>query len=201
VAAPGQDVVGAIHPGAYDRQSGTSFAAPHVSGTLALVAAANPALSVAQVVSVTQLTAQDDVSGNGRDNQLGYGVVRADRAVAASLSMKSAGLPVGSKVRLKRLNAYPEPARRGSVSNFKVRVMAKYPDRVWRSNPLPVQVRFQFKRKGRKRYKTVALVASGPDGTAMLKKIPKRSGRWRAQVKKPNGRWKSSRSDYLRVRR
>jgi type VII secretion-associated serine protease mycosin len=201
LAAPGQDVVAAIHGAGYDRQSGTSFAAPHVAGTLAMVAAANPALSAAQIVSVTELTAQDDVSGNGRDEQLGYGVVRSDRAVTTSLSMQSAGLPAGSKVRLRKFNATPEPARRRSVASFTVRVQAKFPDRVWRANPLPVQVRFQFKRSKTKRYRTVAVVASAPDGTASLDRVVTRSGRWRAQVLKPSGRWKSSRSDYLKVRR
>jgi subtilisin family serine protease len=201
LAAPGQDVLAAIHGAGYDRQSGTSFAAPHVAGTLALVAAANPALSAAQVVSVTQLTAQDDLSGNGRDDQLGYGVVRSDRAVATSLSMQSSGLPAGSKVRLRKFNATPEPAKRRSVASFRVRVQAKYPDGVWRANPEPVQVRIQFKRAKTKRYRTVALVASNPDGTATLDMRVTRSGRWRAQVLKPSGRWKSSGSDYLKVRR
>ncbi len=201
LAAPGQDVLAAIHGAGYDRQSGTSFAAPHVAGTLALVAAANPALNVAQVVSVTELTAQDDVSGNGRDDQLGFGVVRSDRAVATALSMVPSGLPAGSKVRLRRFNATPEPARRGEVASFTVRVQAKFPDRVWRANPVPVEVRFQFKRAGTKRYRTVALVASNADGTASLEMVVKRSGRWRAQVLKPNGRWRSSGSDYLKVRR
>jgi subtilisin family serine protease len=201
LAAPGQGVWGAVHAGGFDEQSGTSFAAPHVSGTLALAAAANPGLSAAQLVSVAELTAQDDVSGNGRDDQLGYGVVRADRAVATALSMQSVGLPTGSKLRLRKFNAAPEPARRGAVSQFTVWVQARYPDRVWRANPLPAQVRFQFKRKGTKRYRTVALVASNADGTATLERIPTASGRWRAQVRLPSGKWRSSRSDYLKVRR
>ena len=50
-------------------------------------------------------------------------------------------------------------------------------------------------------YRTVAVVASDPDGSATLQMVPQRSGRWRAQVLQPWGRWKSSRSDYLKVRR
>jgi hypothetical protein len=166
-----------------------------------LVAAANPTLSAAQVVSVTQLTAQDDVSGNGRDNQLGNGIVRADRAVAASLSMVSVGLPATSKLRLRKFNAAPEPVRRGQVASFTVRVQAKFPDGRWRANPLPTLVRFEFRAKGTKRFRVVAEVASGPDGSAVMLATPRKAGMWRAKVRQATGKWTASKGDYLKVRR
>lgn len=109
-AAPGENVLGRDHArrrclaDGYDLQSGTSFATPHVAAALALVAAANPTLSAAQIVQVTELTAQDDASGNGRDTQLGYGIVRPDRAVATALLVQVAALPAGT--------AAPAPVQR-----------------------------------------------------------------------------------------
>lgn len=196
LAAPGQDILAAIHGAGYDRQSGTSFAAPHVSAILAMAAAANPELSAAQLVAATELTAEDDASGDGRDERLGYGIVRADRAVTTALSMRpSAGSP---RLRVRKFNARPEPVLRGQVATFTMRVQTRV-DGAWRASAAPVTVRIQFKRKG-SRYRTIARVASALDGTATLSMVPTRSGRWRAQVPRPTGGWKPSRSDHLRVR-
>ncbi len=201
LAAPGRDVLAAFPGGDYQAESGTSFATPHVAGAMALVASANPALSAAQIVSVTELTAQDDPSGDGRDDQMGHGIVRADRAVSAGLALQASGLAPNAKVRLRKFNASPEPLRRGQVGSFTVRVQARYPDRVWRANPLPTLVRIEFKKRGTKRYRKVAEIASGADGTAVYYTTPTKSGRWRAKIRKPNGKWAKSRSDYLKVRR
>jgi hypothetical protein len=63
-------------------EHGTSFAAPLVSAAAARVWRANPRLSARQVVSILEQTA----SGHGlRDDELGYGVVDADAAVARAL--------------------------------------------------------------------------------------------------------------------
>jgi subtilisin family serine protease len=64
--------------GIYGFASGTSFAAPEVSGAAALVWAANPALSATQVAEVLKRSA----SGNGRwTPTLGYGVLDVAAAV------------------------------------------------------------------------------------------------------------------------
>lgn len=201
LAAPGEGILGAIPGAAYDLESGTSFAAPHVAATVALVMAANPQLSSAEVASLVQLTAADDLSGNGRDDQLGYGIVRADRAVQAALIMTASGLPSDAKLKLRRLNAKPEPARRGKVSTFTTQVKARFPDGSWRADPIPALVQFEFKRAGNRKYRPVAVVASGVDGYATLEAVPFTSGRWRARVQLPSGHWKKSRPDFLRVRR
>lgn len=208
LAAPGENVLAATTPAdgingdGYDLQSGTSFATPHVAATLALVAAANPTLSAAQIVQVTELTAQDDASGNGRDNQIGYGIVRADRAVATALQMQAVSLPPGTKLRLRAFNASPEPVRRGGVATLKVRVQARYPDGYWRSDPLPALVRVEFKASGTRKYRVIGEVASGADGTAVLYASPNRSGTWRAKVRQASGKWSATGgTDYLRVRR
>jgi len=201
VAAPGQAVLAAVPGAGYTEESGTSFAAPHVAAVLALVMAANPALSSAEAASLVQMTAADDVSGNGRDDQLGQGIVRADRAVATALTMTASGLPAGSRMRLRKFNALGEPGRRGQATTFTVRVQARYPDGVWRIDPVPTLVRFEFKPSGSRKYRQVAVVATGADGRATLQSVPLRNGTWRARVQQANGRWTASGTDFLKVRR
>ncbi len=143
LAAPGEAVLAAIPVVApsnamYDVESGTSFAAPHVSGALALVLSVNPKLTAAQAAAAVTRTAADDISGNGRDDQLGQGVVRADRAVALARALAvTPAPPANANLRLRKFNARPEPAKRGRTSEFVVQVQAKYPDRSWRVKPLP----------------------------------------------------------------
>ena len=96
LVAPGVDVLGALpsagtvsafqpvhlpgsRHGRYGLGSGTSFAAPQVSGAAALVWAANPSLTAAEVATILEETA----SGNGAwDSELGYGVLDVAAAVA-----------------------------------------------------------------------------------------------------------------------
>ena len=95
LAAPGVDVLGAVSalssPTAYPRMpiagvsglwglaSGTSFATPEVAGAAALVWAANPTLTAAQVAAILKRTA----SGHGRwTPDLGFGVIDVAAAVA-----------------------------------------------------------------------------------------------------------------------
>jgi len=66
-------------------ERGTSFAAPLVSAAAARVWRANPRLSARQVVSILEQTA----SGHGmRDDELGYGVVDRDAALARAIAMR-----------------------------------------------------------------------------------------------------------------
>ncbi len=103
LAAPGENVFGAVSrdssPTAYPRSplpgsqgglygyaSGTSFAAPQVSGAAALVWAANPSLTAGQVAQILKQTA----SGAGRwTPELGFGVID----VAAAVARAQAGAP------------------------------------------------------------------------------------------------------------
>jgi type VII secretion-associated serine protease mycosin len=201
IAAPGEGVLAALPGGGYDEESGTSFAAPHVAAAVALVLAANPALTSAEAASVVQMTAADDVSGNGRDDQLGQGIVRADRAVAAALTLTSAGLPADARIRLRGFNAVGEPGRRGQATTFTVQVQARYPDMIWRADPIPTLVSFEFRPAGSRKYRQVAVVASGPDGRATFSTVPPRSGKWRARAQQADGRWSVSGADLLKVRR
>ncbi len=86
VVAPGVQVISTwpLRDG-YFRKSGTSMAGPHVSGLAALVWAANPSLTAAQVSQVITSTAVD-LGAAGWDQSHGYGRVDAYAAVQASLS-------------------------------------------------------------------------------------------------------------------
>ncbi len=201
IAAPGEGVLAAVPGPDFSVESGTSFAAPHVAATVALVLSANPSLSAAEAASVVQMTAADDLSGNGRDDQLGQGIVRADSAVAAAAALTSSGLPADARVRLKGFDALGEPGTRGRATKFTVRVQTRYPDGVWRAQPIPTPVRLEFRASGTKKFRQVAVVASTTNGRATWFWTPPRSGHWRAKVQQPNGRWTASRTDYLKVRR
>lgn len=76
--------------GLYGYGSGTSFAAPQVAGAAALVWAANPGLSAADVASILEQSA----SGGGSWNEeLGYGVLDVAAAVARAQQAVVASVP------------------------------------------------------------------------------------------------------------
>ncbi len=71
----------------YYYQQGTSMAAPHVSGVIALMKAVNPNLTpddIDSLISSGRIT--DDIGSSGRDNQFGYGLINAYKAVTVAAS-------------------------------------------------------------------------------------------------------------------
>lgn len=60
--------------------AGTSMAAPHVTGLAALIRAAKPSLNRAEVQAILQNTARD-LGQTGRDDQFGYGLIDAQKAL------------------------------------------------------------------------------------------------------------------------
>ncbi|QWF79629.1 type VII secretion-associated serine protease mycosin [Amycolatopsis sp. CA-230715] len=96
VAAPGTDIISldpaegsselanqTIENGKEQTIQGTSFAAPYVSGVVALVRAQFPNLTAAQVMHRITSTAQHPGANGGRDNFVGYGVVNPIAALTA----------------------------------------------------------------------------------------------------------------------
>lgn len=79
-----QQTIGAT-PGSFADASlsGTSMATPFVSAAAALVLAAKPKTTPAAVARLLERTAQD-LGAAGRDDDTGYGLVRADRALGAT---------------------------------------------------------------------------------------------------------------------
>jgi thermitase len=82
IAAPGENVLTLSGSNGYEAMDGTSFSSPVTAGVVALMRAANPALSNANIVSALLANA-DDLGASGRDNDYGYGRVNARRAVVA----------------------------------------------------------------------------------------------------------------------
>lgn len=92
LVAPGVSILSSVPPGSlltvfcpsqalgYAYCSGTSMAAPHVSGVAALVLSHCPDQTNAEVVDTLNATAED-LGTSGWDNLYGHGLVRADNAV------------------------------------------------------------------------------------------------------------------------
>ncbi|MEU0091541.1 type VII secretion-associated serine protease mycosin [Kribbella sp. NPDC006257] len=90
LVAPGGSVVGASRRGGHNYYSGTSFAVPFVSATAALVRAAWPKLSAAEVARRLLATADPAPGGSG-STTYGAGLVDPFRAVTEGLSDQRPG--------------------------------------------------------------------------------------------------------------
>jgi bacillopeptidase F len=82
VVAPGVNIktsdltFGGVFPNAYRYVDGTSFSAPHVAGTMALLMSAFPGVTLGQLEEALKTTALD-LGSTGHDNVYGYGLVDA----------------------------------------------------------------------------------------------------------------------------
>jgi len=84
VAAPGVDIYMPTIGNGYHTSSGTSFSAPHVAGTAALLFSALSGMSNESAKEILKITA-DDILGNGFDNGSGWGRINAHAAVQEAL--------------------------------------------------------------------------------------------------------------------
>ena len=91
VSAPGVDVVIADPDRKYYEGWGTSAASAFVSGAVALIKAAHPGLSPAQIKQLLEDTARDAPTG-GRDDSRGFGFVDPAAAIKAGADLKPEGL-------------------------------------------------------------------------------------------------------------
>lgn len=106
ISAPGVNTASTLPPfvcggssSCYDRGSGTSMAAPHVTGIAALILSAWPAYTPDQIETALESTAVD-LGPAGRDDRFGHGRLNAAAAVAFG---PVPGAPTG-------LTATPGPA-------------------------------------------------------------------------------------------
>jgi serine protease len=83
VAAPATDLVGA-RPGGYWKVQGTSFAAPMVAGTAALIRSRWPTMPAGEVINRIIRTAKD-LGAPGRDPVYGFGLIDPTHALTADV--------------------------------------------------------------------------------------------------------------------
>jgi len=88
IAAPGVSILSLSSSGGTTVKSGTSMAAPHASGIVALLRSVNPALTSAEIRDILQSSA-DDVNAPGFDVFTGYGRVNAHAALELALDTGS----------------------------------------------------------------------------------------------------------------
>ncbi|GIG65056.1 S8 family serine peptidase [Phytomonospora endophytica] len=84
ISAPATDMRVALRGGGYETADGTSFAAPIVAGTMALIKAKYPNLNQRQLLERLLLTA-DDKGTEGEDLEYGWGIVDPLAALTADV--------------------------------------------------------------------------------------------------------------------
>lgn len=120
IAAPGGDdvnlifstfseKVGSTYYNSYEFLQGTSMAAPHVAGVIALMKAVNPALTPAQIDTLLASGALTDDIGPSGPDELGVGRINALKAVTAA----NAGTP---PARAGQLSVNPTTLNLGDVA-------------------------------------------------------------------------------------
>jgi subtilisin family serine protease len=106
ISAPGVDVLAPAPEGRYQVSSGTSFAAPQVSGIAALLIGRQPNLTPDAVREILMATARD-LGPKGRDRLFGAGLADALGAIRAAEprainTATSVPLPTPQPVRVRR---------------------------------------------------------------------------------------------------
>ncbi|WP_424214619.1 type VII secretion-associated serine protease mycosin [Streptomyces sp. BI20] len=110
VSAPGVDVVIADPDRAYYEGWGTSAAAAFVSGAVALIRAAHPDLSPAQIERLLESTATDAPEG-GRDDSRGHGLIDPVAALNAAAALRpEPAAPVAVRYPARHFGPGPTPA-------------------------------------------------------------------------------------------
>lgn len=80
IVAPGVNIYSSYKDGGYKLMSGTSMAAPFISGLVALMRQYNPDATVEQIKNAL-ISAASDLGPSGEDNAYGHGIVDASRVL------------------------------------------------------------------------------------------------------------------------
>lgn len=90
ISAPGENIYSCVDDGLYNYNTGTSMAAPIVSGAAALLKSVFPQLTPKQLAERLKTTSTDISSLNmGLDHKMGYGRLDVDAAVSGSITQAS----------------------------------------------------------------------------------------------------------------
>ena len=101
----------------YSAMTGTSMAAPHVSGVAGLLLAAKPQVSAAEVRGILENSAVD-LGSVGKDVQFGYGRVDAFQALQSAGVVGGGGLtPQPTILQLTVQPSAPQPSSSGQVTH------------------------------------------------------------------------------------
>ncbi|MFF7475604.1 type VII secretion-associated serine protease mycosin [Streptomyces sp. NPDC008092] len=107
VSAPGVDIVIADPDHKYYEGWGTSAASAFVSGAVALIKAAHPGLTPAQIKKLLEDTARDAPAG-GRDDSRGFGMIDPAAAIKSAARLKTQDLTSASYSK-KYFGSGPDP--------------------------------------------------------------------------------------------
>ena len=89
LSAPGYDIPTSAAPGVYELESGTSFAAPYVTGTVGLMLSVNPCMSNPEIENILKLSSVDIDALNPLYAGL-IGAGRLDAGAAVEMAFNSA---------------------------------------------------------------------------------------------------------------
>ena len=132
LAAPGTDIFSAIDGDRYGTASGTSFAAPHVSGAIAVLKSVFPMMTAPQIVELLLMTATD-LGNPGIDPVYGHGLLNLYEAtrpqgaarLASSMTRrgKKGGVMLVSDSRIESSSAFggafdETSAQLGAIDSF-----------------------------------------------------------------------------------
>ncbi|MUK90198.1 S8 family serine peptidase [Ornithinibacillus sp. L9] len=129
VSAPGHEIYSAWPGNGYHTISGTSMAAPHATGVIALILQANPDLSIEEMRELLQQTARSEMHMGDLPNDLyGHGIINAYQAVTEAgyagevigTVTDENGDPIPARVIIEEENLDMEVAEDGSFA-FKLR--------------------------------------------------------------------------------
>jgi serine protease len=188
--APGARIFSTLPGGLYGYESGTSMAAPHVSAVAALVSAANPSLSAAQIDEVMFGTAVDDLSGNGRDTAGGYGLVQADAAVRSAARQPGGiiGPRATSRLSVGALSASDTSVPAGTKVTLSARTRTLFSDKSWRRTAVGTPIQVQVRPPAGHGWTTVATATVHHKGVARVAVTLAESGSYRLKIGPTSGR-------------
>lgn len=125
VAAPGHEIYSAWPGGGYNTISGTSMAAPHASGVIALILQANPDVGIDEMEDLLQTTARTEMHMGELPNDLyGHGIINAYQAVTEAAHAGEVhgtvtdmdGEPIRAQIIIEEENIHEETAEDGSFA-------------------------------------------------------------------------------------